>query len=227
MLILFGFIYGAFIASFLQCFCFHWINGTLHSFYLSRSTCDSCHGTLTWYHLIPVLSYLLGKGRCHFCQRPIGSFYFIHELIAGLFYSFFFYIIYESPMFILHLILITLLHIFFLTDLMAFWLPDVIQFFVLLISYWIGYSPFNHWSVYFFISTILFIFYYINPNWIGGGDLKLILILTLLIGTDLFPYFLLLSACIGLIWFTLSKQTKIPFGPSIIISFIILYYILL
>lgn len=37
-----------------------------------RSHCDSCGATLAPRHLIPVLSYLVQRGRCAACAAPIG-----------------------------------------------------------------------------------------------------------------------------------------------------------
>lgn len=36
------------------------------------SACPSCHTPLRWWHNIPILSYLLQKGRCSFCGTPIS-----------------------------------------------------------------------------------------------------------------------------------------------------------
>lgn len=223
--IIYGFLYGTFIASFLQCFCFHLVRNTLSSFYFSRSRCDSCQTLLKWSSLIPIVSFILQHGQCRYCKNSISTFYFYHEWLSGIVYAYFFSSVELSSHFILHLIFLGLIHILLLTDIMAFWLPDIFQLVLLFIIYLIGFSPFIDWLIYLYISVILSLFYLIKSNWIGAGDIKLILLLTLLIGTDLFPYFLLLSACIGLLWILISQKNKIPFGPSIIISFLIIYSI--
>lgn len=223
LIIIYGFLYGTFIASFLQCFCFHLVTNTLSSFCFSRSRCDSCQSLLKWNDLIPVVSFILQRGQCRYCKNSISNLYFYHEWLAGIIYAYFFSLLELSNLFILHLIFLGLLHILLLTDIMAFWLPDIFQLVLLFIIYLIGVSPFINWLIYLYISVALLLFYLFKSNWIGAGDIKLILLLTLLIGTDLFPYFLLLSASIGLLWVLISQNNKIPFGPAIIISFLIIY----
>jgi leader peptidase (prepilin peptidase)/N-methyltransferase len=37
-----------------------------------RSHCDGCGRTLKWFELVPLVSYLLLRGRCRTCRAPIG-----------------------------------------------------------------------------------------------------------------------------------------------------------
>ncbi|MDP2696003.1 MAG: prepilin peptidase, partial [bacterium] len=36
-----------------------------------RSHCRACHHQLTWYDLIPVLSFIILRGRCRYCHASI------------------------------------------------------------------------------------------------------------------------------------------------------------
>lgn len=36
-----------------------------------RSHCDSCGRTLSWYELIPIISYPALRGRCRTCHAPV------------------------------------------------------------------------------------------------------------------------------------------------------------
>ena len=49
-----------------------------------RSECDYCRHLIHWWQNIPVLSYLLLRGRCHYCHRRIKASYFIWECLLGL-----------------------------------------------------------------------------------------------------------------------------------------------
>ena len=52
-----------------------------------RSTCPKCHTKLRVIDNIPVISWLLLKGKCHHCQQPISIRYpFVELLSAGLSY---------------------------------------------------------------------------------------------------------------------------------------------
>ena len=48
-----------------------------------RSHCPSCRATIVWYDDIPVLSWLLLRGRCRRCHAPISGWYPLGELLTG------------------------------------------------------------------------------------------------------------------------------------------------
>jgi len=51
-----------------------------------RSRCLSCGHVLAWYDLVPVLSWLMLRGRCRYCHHPIGWTEIALELVlSGLF----------------------------------------------------------------------------------------------------------------------------------------------
>ncbi len=47
-----------------------------------RSECPTCGKQLLWWHNIPVISWLLLKGKCHFCKTSISIRYPLVELIT-------------------------------------------------------------------------------------------------------------------------------------------------
>lgn len=49
-----------------------------------RSFCPACRAAIAWYDNIPVLSYLLLRGRCRRCHGPISLQYPLVELATGL-----------------------------------------------------------------------------------------------------------------------------------------------
>jgi leader peptidase (prepilin peptidase)/N-methyltransferase len=54
------------------------------SLVVPRSRCQSCGHQLTWFENIPVLSYLVLRGRCAHCQAGISLRYPLVELATGL-----------------------------------------------------------------------------------------------------------------------------------------------
>ncbi len=50
----------------------------------SRSFCPNCGNTIKFYNNIPVLSYLLLKGRCSNCKKPISFRYPFVEILSGI-----------------------------------------------------------------------------------------------------------------------------------------------
>ena len=53
---------------------------------LPRSSCRQCGHQIRWHENIPVLSYLLLRGKCSACHAPIGLRYPLVECVTGLFF---------------------------------------------------------------------------------------------------------------------------------------------
>lgn len=51
-----------------------WVSG--------RSRCDSCNKDLRWYDMIPLLSYMVYRGKTRCCHKPLSI---IHPIVEGLF----------------------------------------------------------------------------------------------------------------------------------------------
>ena len=49
-----------------------------------RSVCPCCGGSIAWYDNLPLLSYILLRGRCRHCKKGISWRYPVVELICGL-----------------------------------------------------------------------------------------------------------------------------------------------
>ncbi len=48
-----------------------------------RSECDWCHHKISWWQNIPLVSFLLLRGRCHYCRKLIRRLYFVWEALLG------------------------------------------------------------------------------------------------------------------------------------------------
>lgn len=69
---------GAALGSFLNVCIYRWPAG--ESVVRPRSRCPGCGTTVAWYDNIPVLSWLVLKGRCRSCQQGISAQYPLIEL---------------------------------------------------------------------------------------------------------------------------------------------------
>ena len=69
-----------FIGSFLGVLIRRWPAGRPIAY--GRSCCDHCGATLRPRDLVPLVSWLLARGRCRYCKAPIGEFYPLVELAA-------------------------------------------------------------------------------------------------------------------------------------------------
>jgi len=84
IIIIFAGILGLIIGSFLNVVIFRMNTGKGIG---GRSMCLSCGKTLEWYELIPVISFLIQKGKCRHCHSKISWQYPIVELATGLLFA--------------------------------------------------------------------------------------------------------------------------------------------
>ncbi len=51
---------------------------------LSPSSCPHCHHKISWFHNIPIISFILLKARCSFCGQKISFQYVIVEILSAI-----------------------------------------------------------------------------------------------------------------------------------------------
>lgn len=76
------FVLGAIIGSFLNVVIYRYNSGA--SPLTGRSQCFSCGKTLVWYELVPLLSFLLQRGRCRKCHVRLSWQYPLVEVLTGI-----------------------------------------------------------------------------------------------------------------------------------------------
>lgn len=203
--------------------------------------CPDCHHTLAAKDLVPVLSWLMLRGRCRYCKKPISFQYPLVELITGLLFVVF-YLGWPFSLSGLHLVwfLYGLFYIIFFValavyDFRWFLLPDKLVFpliaisasQVLLTSIW--QSNFSAlWSSLVGAALYFGLFWGLyqlsGGKWIGGGDVKLALALGLIAGSPLkamLALFIasLLGTLVSLPQISGGKRgfkQHIPFGPYLL-----------
>lgn len=52
-----------------------------------RSHCDHCQKTLSWYDMVPIVSFLVYRGKSRCCSSPLPYRYLIVEILSGLLFG--------------------------------------------------------------------------------------------------------------------------------------------
>lgn len=160
------FVFGLVVGSFLNCVIYRLEKKK--SFLKGRSFCPHCCHFLSWKDLIPVLSFLILRGRCRYCGKKISVQYPLVEISTGLLFllialsnsQFSFFLISDKLLisnchFLVNLfyllIICSFLVIIFVYDLKHFIIPDKIVYpavIIVLIYRLLGVLSFNHWNLF-------------------------------------------------------------------------------
>ena len=82
-----AFVLGLVVGSFLNV-CIHRLPRELTVWSPARSFCPHCEKSLAWYDNVPVLSYLMLRGRCRHCGAAISWRYPAVELLTAILFAF-------------------------------------------------------------------------------------------------------------------------------------------
>lgn len=202
------FLFGSAFGSFLNVVILRSMKGTSLS---GRSVCPHCRKTLAWYELIPIVSFVLQRGRCRTCGKQISIQYPIVELIAGLGTV----VLFPSiPAILFFYILLVL----FFIDLRTFLLPDFFILVLCVLAFMFGAGSYEGMAL--GAGFLLFLWAITSGKGIGFGDVKLLIPLGLWFGVagtvTLLAFAFIAGALVGL-YLLITKQatrtTAIAFGP--------------
>ena len=232
--LLFVFIFGLIIGSFLNCVIWRTYKG--ESFLLGKSYCPSCKHDLGFWDLFPLFSFIFLKGRCRYCGKKISFQYPLVEIITGIVFSFVFLQVGLTAELFFLMVIMALFIAIFIFDLKHYIIPDSFVFSGILVSLiWIIYLGIE---INYFISAIcasLFFFliwFFSKGMAMGFGDVKLAFFLGLVLGypniiVGIFLGFLF-GAIIGLIMVIFQKKkikSEVPFAPFLLAgSFIAIFW---
>lgn len=212
---------------------------TNKNFIKERSICDKCGHVLAWYDLIPVVSFILLKGRCRYCHEKVSLLNPFIEVVTGLLFAISYYSFDFSLDLVLSLSLVALSMIIFASDLTYMIIPDeVIIFFsivIIILEFFlkgisgVGLSLLSGLSLFFFMYCLMMLGNALfKKESLGGGDVKLFFVLGLVIDPFLGLVIIFLASLIALpvslYLLYKNKEHMIPFGPFILIAFLIVFF---
>ncbi len=212
---------------------------TNKNFIKERSICDKCYHTLAWYDLIPLISFISLKGRCRYCHEKVSLLNPFIEVATGILFALSYYSFGFSLELVLALFLVALSMIIFASDLTYMIIPDeVIIFFsivIIILEFFlegiegVGLSLLSGLSLFFFMFCLMKLGNALfKKESLGGGDVKLFFVLGLIIDPflGLVTIFLasLIALPVSLYLLYKNKEHMIPFGPFILIAFLIVFF---
>jgi len=234
---IFAFIFGLMMGSFLNCYI--WRLREKESMW-GRSHCPKCRHKISWYDNIPVLSYLILRAKCRYCGRGIAMQYLAVELITGILFVLVLKINFESMInneFLIYLIrdwfIVCVMVIIFIYDLRWYLILDRITlpaiFIVFIINLFLGFSALNLLLAmavgggFFYLQFIVS-----GGRWIGGGGIRLGVLMGAILGWPQILVALFLAYIVGSV-FSLGLvalkrkklKSEIPFGTFLTVATVI------
>jgi leader peptidase (prepilin peptidase) / N-methyltransferase len=201
-----------------------------------RSACPNCKHTLTPKELIPVLSYLIQRGKCRQCQASISPLYPIMEFLTGALFVVVPLALGWTAEIWVGWTLVSLFIIITVSDLKYMLIPDkILLFFAGVFLVERIFIPLSPWWDSLLGATVgfslLLLISIVSKGGMGGGDIKLYALIGFVLGTKLVLMSLfistLLGALIGIIGIMVGvfeRKKPIPFGPFIALGSLIAYF---
>lgn len=233
-------LYGIVIGSFLNVCIYRIPNKT--NIALGRSHCMGCDTDIKLYDLIPVISFLLLRGKCRACKSEISIQYPIIEALNGILYVAVFHIygwngLATVLLNVVYCMVISLLLVISVIDMRTQLIPNVLNLVLVLfgvlavIIVYVGSN--GDWKLiseyfigFFAISFFLYLIFYITGGrGIGGGDVKLMAGAGLLLGWKLVIVAFLIGAISAAIIHPILMRVKkvgrvMAFGPYLALGIV-------
>ncbi|MFN0299090.1 MAG: prepilin peptidase [Burkholderiales bacterium] len=209
-----------------------------HNLVRPRSSCPSCGHQITAFENIPVVSYLMLRGKCSACGTPIGIRYPVVEILTGALFAGAALKFGWSAAAIAAMVFLAALLALSFIDFDTQFLPDDIT----LPLIWAGLIV-NLWGTFVDLRSavigaiagylVLWAVYWLfklatGKEGMGFGDFKLLAAIGAWMGWKILPFVILASSLVGavlgialIIIAKRGREVPMPFGPYLAISAVI------
>lgn len=202
------------------------------------SHCPHCNKRLRTKELIPVISYFIQFGKCNYCKKKISYLYPLIELLSGVLFVISYISFNMSFELVISLLFSMLILVIMVSDIRYMIINDevlIFCFIVLFIGRIITGEPVANLLIDAIVPMIIMILIKLlgdalfKKESLGGGDIKLMPILGIVLGFELSLLTIFLGAFIALPVAFLVLHTKktniIPFGPFLGSAALIVYFL--
>lgn len=239
---LYLFVCGACVGSFLNV-CIYRMPEEGKSIVKPRSSCPSCSAPIAWYDNIPILSYIILRGKCRSCGVQISPQYIFVEALTGYLFVEFFILFGFSIYYVAYLYLTCSLLIATMVDFKLQIIPDEVNYAGIVAGCVLSFFfPEIHgaqskvWGLLYALLGLIVgggVIYgtgilgnlVFRKESMGGGDVKLMAMIGCFLGWKmiLLTFFIapFLGSGVGLYVKFVKKQEIIPYGPFLSFSALI------
>lgn len=229
------FIFGAVMGSF-----FHVVATRMsrdESIVFPASHCDKCNHKLKWYENIPIISYILLKGKCSSCHSKIPISYLIVEIVTALLFAVCFHVFSFSFDLVIALIFVSSLIIVIVSDIEYMIILDEVLMFssLLIVVLDILVLGLEEAAYHIYGGVGAFVTMYalkimgdkiFRKESLGGGDIKLLFLFGLVLGYAMSICTIFLATFIAfpiaLLLLFSNRENIIPFGPFLSMAAILI-----
>ncbi len=198
------------------------------------SHCPSCKAFLRWFDTVPVIGYMMLRGRCRECKSIISFVYPVVELVTAVLFVVQYAVVGLSPVLVVRFIFTSVMVVLFVTDLQHRVLPDAVTIPGAIVGWCCSwFSPLG-WldsSIGIVVGgTFLFVvsetYYRIRGReGLGMGDVKMLAMIGAFLGWELMLATLMMASVLGSlagVMMVMSKRGDVryalPLGSFLAIS---------
>lgn len=229
---IFVFVLGSVLASFMHVYVTRLL--AEQSIVKPRSHCTTCGHTLSWYELIPIVSYAIQKGRCRNCKAKIGIDSLLIEIITGLLFVVTFAIFGYTFKTLLGFVIVLIMISVFLSDFKEMIILDSTLIVGMILIYLLIYLDLGLWKgiyksfLYGVFAFVLMIVVKVlgdaafKRDSLGGGDIKLAFLMGSILPYNLFLISIVIGSTCALpyaLYISITKKTnELAFGPFLVLG---------